>query len=96
MKKYLILSLALLTFNGCTIFYQAAKIEKSSDASLSCQQLIEEFEFFVTGSDTQRSGGSGANRQPTVTIYIKATEKGATTDKPYYIQTTVTQRTLNI
>ena len=46
MKKYLILSLALLTLNGCTIFYQAAKIEKSSDASLSCQQLIEEFEFF--------------------------------------------------
>ncbi len=57
---------------------------------------IEEFDFFVTGSDTLRAGGTGATRQPTVTIYIKATEKGAVNEKPYYIQTTVTQRTLDV
>ncbi len=55
--------------------------------------VIEELEFFVTGTEPQRLGD---NVQPTVTLFIKAKEKDISTAKPYYLQTTITQRTLDV
>jgi type II secretory pathway pseudopilin PulG len=55
--------------------------------------VIEELEFFVTGTTPQRLGD---NVQPTVTLFIKAKEKDLPTAKPYYLQTTITQRTLDV
>jgi prepilin-type N-terminal cleavage/methylation domain-containing protein len=57
---------------------------------LSSNVTIEEFDLFVS------STLAGDSRQPSVTIYIKATENGLGTDKPFYFQTTVTPRTLGI
>jgi prepilin-type N-terminal cleavage/methylation domain-containing protein len=56
--------------------------------------VIQDAQFYVTGTDDLSTGGD--IEQPTVTIYIKAQEKGAATDKTYYLQTTVTQRTLDL
>jgi len=51
-------------------------------------------EFVVTGSTPQSGVGGGRNEQPTVTIYIQAQEIGET--KTYELQTTVTQRILDL
>ncbi|MCA9365824.1 hypothetical protein KC723_02930, partial [Candidatus Kaiserbacteria bacterium] len=51
-------------------------------------------EFFVTGAE----GTAYADNnfvQPTVTIFIEAKEKASDTDS-FYLQTTVTQRRLDI
>lgn len=58
---------------------------------------ITDAEFFVTGSDSL-DGGSNNHIQPTVTIYVKATEDrdGVVDPKEYEIQTMVTQRTLDL
>jgi prepilin-type N-terminal cleavage/methylation domain-containing protein len=53
-------------------------------------------EFFVTGSRPQSAGGALANDQPTVTIVIEAKEADNPAAKTYQIQTTVTQRSLDI
>jgi prepilin-type N-terminal cleavage/methylation domain-containing protein len=53
---------------------------------------IEDAEFYVTGSDPL-SGGDG--EQASITIFIKAKETEES-DQAYTIQTTVTQRTLDI
>lgn len=58
--------------------------------------VIEEFEFFVSGSKPLSAGGSNSTDQPAVTLFIKATERGVSTNKPYYLQTTITQRTLDV
>lgn len=52
---------------------------------------IEKAEFYVTGSEPQTTND---NTQPTVTIYIMAREASSTI--PYELQTTITQRTLDI
>ena len=56
---------------------------------------ITHAEFFVTGSAPQSDGG-GNDDQPAVTVYIEAAASDAADEKPYYIQTTITQRTLDI
>lgn len=53
---------------------------------------ITDAEFFVTGAAPLDP--SGNTEQPTVTIYIEAKEVGD--DKKYYLQTTVTQRVLDL
>lgn len=57
---------------------------------------IKKMEFFVTGSKKLSLGGPNITDQPSVTIFIEASENGDATDKSYYLQTTVTQRTLDI
>ena len=57
---------------------------------------IKKMEFFVTGSKKLSLGGLNITDQPSVTIFIEASENGDATDKSYYLQTTVTQRTLDI
>ena len=58
--------------------------------------VIEECEFVVTGTKPLSDTGGNRTDQPVVTVFIKATEKGAATNKPYYLQTTITQRTLDV
>ncbi len=65
----------------------------SAESIVSSGIVIEELEFFVTGTTPQRLGD---NVQPTVTLFIKAKEKDLPNAKPYYLQTTITQRTLDV
>lgn len=55
---------------------------------------ITKAEFFVTGSETLSD--TDDIEQPTVTIYLEAKETDSVDDKTYHLQTTVTQRTLDI
>jgi hypothetical protein len=56
---------------------------------------IRDAEFIVTGSESVSSGSN--TEQPTVTVFIQATERPFTsTSKVYSLQTTVTQRSLDI
>jgi prepilin-type N-terminal cleavage/methylation domain-containing protein len=57
---------------------------------------IDKMEFFVSGSTRLNSVGSNREDQATVTIFIEATENADPTAEKYRIQTTVTQRTLDI
>jgi prepilin-type N-terminal cleavage/methylation domain-containing protein len=71
----------------------------AAESIVSSGIVIEELDFFVTGTEPQSAavGPATPNQiQPSVTIFIKATEKGAVTNKPYYLQTTITQRTLDV
>ena len=54
--------------------------------------IITDAQFYVSGSDELSS--TGDTKQPTVTIYIEAQDKDL--EKTYYLQTTVTQRSLDI
>lgn len=56
---------------------------------------IVDAQFYVTGSETIRSDNTKFE-QPTITIYLEAKEKDVATSKSYHLQTTVTQRTLDI
>jgi len=68
--------------------------DKEAQLITSSGIYIVDAEFFVTGS--QKWGGPNGNPvQPTVTIFIEAKEK-ASDDKSYKIQTTVTQRILDL
>lgn len=68
----------------------------AKESIVSSGIVIEEFEFFVSGTKPLSAGGANSTDQPTVTLFIKATEKGAASNKPYYLQTTITQRTLDV
>ena len=57
--------------------------------------VIEDAQFVVEGSQEQ-SDGSNNIVQPTITIYLEAKAKDDTAAKSYHIQTTVTQRTLDL
>lgn len=61
---------------------------------MSSGLTIENARFFVTGSETLKA--SNDTKQPTVTIQIEATSNNNVTSKTYYLQTTITQRTLDI
>lgn len=63
--------------------------------SPSSGAIINDFSFWVTGSNTLKAGGTGRLQQPAVTIFIDATNANNPT-KHYYLQTTVTQRTLDL
>lgn len=57
---------------------------------------ITNAEFFVTGSKPMSAGGANSTDQSAVTIFIEARESDDATGKLYRIETTVTQRTLDI
>ena len=65
-----------------------------AQAIVSSGLVIQNAVFHVTGSSPLSSGNN--TEQPTVTIYIEAQEKDEPTAKTYYIETTVTQRTLDL
>lgn len=67
-----------------------------AESIVSSGVVIEDLEFFVSGAKPQSAGGGGITDQPAVTLFIKATEQGDAARKPYYLQTTVTQRTLDL
>ncbi len=57
--------------------------------------VINDFVFWVTGTEPLESAFSGRLQQPAVTIFIDASS-AEEPDKHYYLQTTVTQRTLDL
>ncbi len=61
---------------------------------ISSGLYINDAQFYVSGSSELSATGDPV--QPTVTIYIEAQEKNDPTGKIYYLQTTVTQRSLDI
>jgi prepilin-type N-terminal cleavage/methylation domain-containing protein len=63
---------------------------------VSSDIYIKDARFTVTGSKKLSLGGSGNQDQPAVTIFIEAAESNSVTAKSYYLETTVTQRTLDI
>jgi prepilin-type N-terminal cleavage/methylation domain-containing protein len=67
---------------------------QSPQSIVSSGLVITNAKFYVTGSTNLIPGGN--TEQPTVTIYIEAQEKVDPTGKTYYLQTTVTQRTLDL
>jgi prepilin-type N-terminal cleavage/methylation domain-containing protein len=75
-----------------------------AESIVSSGIVIEELEFFVSGSKPQSACPTPITAacratiidQPTVTLFIKAKEKDIPTAKPYYLQTTITQRTLDV
>lgn len=66
---------------------------QTAESIVSKGIVLSRVDFFVSGTNPGSSGGDG---QPTVTIIIEATESGAATDKPFVLQTTVTQRELDL
>lgn len=68
----------------------------SPESIVSSGIVIEEFDIFVSGTRPLSAVGGNRIDQPAVTLFIKATEKGAATNRPYYLQTTITQRTLDV
>ena len=69
----------------------------AAEAIVSTGVTIKNLEFFVTGS-RKLSASTAALDQPTVTIYIEASDPMDTSSNPksYYLQTTVTQRILDL
>lgn len=57
---------------------------------------ITDAEFFVSGSQPLEAGGALSQDQSLVTIYLQARDSNDPSAKRYEIQTTVTQRTLDI
>lgn len=57
---------------------------------------ITNAEFFVTGSKSLEDGNPNEEDQASITIIIDAREENSPTAKEYHVQTTVTQRTLDI
>ncbi len=73
----------------------------SAQPIVSEEIYIVDFEFFVTGAEDLNTEPSSADstantKQPTVTLYIKAAENPDGTGKLFEVQTTVTQRTLDV
>jgi prepilin-type N-terminal cleavage/methylation domain-containing protein len=66
-----------------------------AESIVSSGILITNARFYVTGSQKMSDGGTNFE-QPTITIYLEAKEKDVATSKVYHLQTTVTQRTLDI
>ena len=65
-----------------------------AQAIVSSGLVIQNAEFFVTGS--QSLIASNDTQQPTITLYIEAQDKDDPLAKTYYLNTTVTQRTLDL
>jgi prepilin-type N-terminal cleavage/methylation domain-containing protein len=64
---------------------------------VSSNLFIHEADFFVTGSTPQSEGAGNYYDQASVTIYIAASDSETTPpEEQFYVQTTVTQRTLDI
>lgn len=57
--------------------------------------FIRDFQIFVTGS-APLSSNSSEQDQAAVTLFVEAAEKDDPASKSYFVQTTITQRTLDI
>lgn len=66
----------------------------SAQSIVSSGLVIQNAEFTVTGSNTLTD--SDDHGQPTITIYLEAQDKNDTAAKTYYMETTVTQRSLDL
>jgi prepilin-type N-terminal cleavage/methylation domain-containing protein len=66
---------------------------KSAQSIVSSGVVITDAEFFVTSTEKLDTGDT---RQPIVTIYIEAKDVADPAGKTYKLQTTVTQRTLDL
>ncbi len=74
---------------------------EAGQSIISSEVYIVDFQFFLTGSedlktDTALNDNAVDVRQPTVTIYIRAAENPDGSGKQFEVQTTVTQRTLDV
>ncbi len=69
---------------------------QAAQSIVSSGIYITNAEFFVTGSVPLEVGGASSLDQAMVTIFIEARESDDPSGKAYEIQTTVTQRTLDI
>ena len=68
----------------------------ASQSIVSSGIFIEEADFVVTGTEPLTGSGGGTLDQPTVTIYIEVRESDDPAGKPFYMQTTITQRQLDV
>jgi len=75
-------------FNQKAIFRRLGN--ETAQAITSSGLVITDMQFFVSGAVV------GDDEQPTVTIYIEAKEKDDAEAKTYHLETTVTQRILDI
>ena len=68
---------------------------------ISSEVYIVDFRFFVTGSEDLKTDAALSDavadvKQPTVTIYVRAAENPDGSGKQFEVQTTVTQRILDV
>jgi prepilin-type N-terminal cleavage/methylation domain-containing protein len=66
------------------------------ESILSTGIFIRDMDFYVVGSKPLLAGNPGHKDQASVTIFIEAAESNDPDAKTYRIQTTVTQRTLDL
>jgi len=72
------------------------KVENSNPQSIVSNDIyIKDAKFFVTGTKSLSDNSRDVN-QPTVTIVITATESSVSGEKPITLQTTITQRELDL
>jgi len=72
------------------------KVENSNPQSIVSNDIyIKDAKFFVTGTKSFSDNSRDVN-QPTVTIVITAMESSASGEKPVTLQTTITQRELDL
>jgi prepilin-type N-terminal cleavage/methylation domain-containing protein len=67
--------------------------DEAPQSIVSSGIFIKNAEFWVTGSDPQEVGD---DEQATVTIFIEAAESNDPSARSFYVQTTVTQRILDL
>ena len=71
------------------------RVGNSSPESIVSKAItINRADFFVTGTEPQSVAGD--TDQPTVTIIIEATDTAEPTTAPFIVQTTITQRELDL
>ncbi len=78
-----------------TIYRRVGSDDPMPITSTSSGAIINDFKFRVTGAVPLEGVGTGRLQQPTVTIFIDATD-AKNPDKHHYLQTTITQRTLDL
>jgi len=72
------------------------KVENNPEQSIVSNDIyIKDAKFFVTGTKSLSDNSRDVN-QPTVTIVITATESSVSGEKPITLQTTITQRELDL
>lgn len=78
-----------------TIFRRTGTEDAMPITSTSSGAIINDFRLWVTGTEPLESGFSGRLQQPAVTIFIDASN-AQNPSKHFYLQTTITQRTLDL
>lgn len=70
--------------------------DQSPQSLVSSGVYVTNFVVTVTGSRPLSGTGGGTQNQPVVTLFIEARESATSGGQPYYVQTTVTQRSLDL